>query len=209
MPDTFTHPLTFDWVDKPDELETDRMPRDNLKLVREAKLEMLKALRRQFAIDHLETIPRPGLSVHIVTNGRYDFWDFVPALLKLAEPAVIEEFYASTWILNRRNAVEMLELFDQGKIRQIGFLTGVYFKRRESAVFATLYEGLKARGQRFKACLNHAKFFTMLLSDGNALTCESSANFTENGNIETHVLTNDRSLFEFHRQWVTEILEAR
>jgi hypothetical protein len=126
----------------------------------------------------------------------------------MAQPAVIEEFYASTWILNRRNAVELLELFDKGKIRKIGFLTGLYFKRRESATFATLYEGLSARGQRFRACQNHSKFFTALFSDGKALTCESSANFTKNGNIETHVLTNDRGLYQFHKSWVEEILRS-
>lgn len=148
------------------------------------------------------------MSYHIVTNGRFDFWDFVPTILKMAAPARCLEFFASTWILNRRNAVELLQLFDDGKIGMIGFLTGVYFKRRESATFATLYEGLAARGQRFKACLNHAKFFTMLFDDGTAYTCESSANFTENGNIETHVLTHDRGLFDFHKAWVSDVLDS-
>ena len=200
--------FSFDFAANPDTLETDIMPRNNLKYVREAKIEVLKAMKRQWCFEHTERIPSPGISYHMVTNARFDFWDFVPTLLKMAAPAVAEEFYASTWILNRRNAVELLQLYDEGKLRKIGFLTGIYFKRRESATFATLYEGLSARGQRFRACLNHSKFFTMLLTDGTALTCESSANFTENGNIETHVLTHDRGLFEFHREWVEELLTA-
>jgi hypothetical protein len=204
-----TAPFDFDFVTQGDQLETDVMPQAGLKHVREAKVKTLTALHRQWCFDHLKTIPAPGVSYHMVTNARFDFWDFVPTLLKMTEPIVIEEFYASTWILNRRNAVELLELFDQGKIRKIGFLTGLYFKRRESATFATLYEGLSARGQRFRACQNHAKFFTTLFSDGTALTCESSANFTENGNIENHVLTNDRGLFNFHKRWVEEILRSK
>jgi hypothetical protein len=209
MNETSPAGFSFDFVTNAETLETDALPPDNLKYMRDAKVELVKAMKRQWCFDHIKHLPAAGVSYHMVTNARFDFWDFVPTILTMAAPAVADEFYASTWILNRRNAVELLELFDQGKIRRIGFLTGLYFKRRESATFATLYEGLSARGQRFKACLNHSKFFTMLLSDGNAYTCESSANFTENGNVETHVLTNDVGLFEFHRQWVDELLEAR
>ena len=201
--------IGFDFATNPDILETDVMPRNNLKYVREAKIELVKAMKRQWCFDHIERLPLPGESYHMVTNARFDFWDFVPTLLKMAAPAVALEFYGSTWILNRRNAVELLQLYDEGQIKRIGFITGIYFKRRESATFATLYEGLSKRGQRFRACLNHSKFFTMLLTDGTALTCESSANFTENGNVETHVLTNDRGLFDFHQAWVDELLDAK
>lgn len=197
----------FSWVGKDDELESERMVPDDIKYVREAKIETYKALKRKFAIRHLEKIPEPGTSVHIVTNARFDFWDWVPAILEMAAPRFAVEWYGSTWILNRRNALELLKLFDEGKIRKIGFLTGIYFKRRKSAVFATVYEGLQARGQQFKACLNHSKWFSMLLDDGTGLTVEGSANFTENGNIETFVYTNDRGLFEFHKEWADELLK--
>ena len=198
---------SFDFVGKVDQLESERMPPDNLKYVREGKHETLKALQRKFAIEHIGGIPPPGTSIHIVTNARVDFWDFVPALLKMATPRVALQWYGSTWILNRRNANELLHLYDAGQIRQIGMITGIYFKRRETAVFAKLYEGLMKRGQRFKACLNHSKWFAMELDDGTGIVCESSANFTENGNIETHVLTNDRGLFDFHKAWADDLLD--
>jgi len=200
---------SFDFVGASDEIETTRMPKDNLTHRRECKVETLKALRRKFALDHIGEIPPPGTSLHIVTNARFDFWDWIPTLLKMMAPRHAVEFCGSTWILNRRNAMELLALYDAGSIRSIGFMTGIYFKRRESAVFATLYEGLMARGQKFKACLNHSKWFTMLMDDGTGITVESSANFTENGNIETHVLTNDRGLSDFHRGWCNELLDAR
>lgn len=199
----------FDWVTSDDTLETQRMTPDNLRYSRQAKITTVEALKRKFAIEHLGRIPEPDESIHIVTNARFDFWDWVPAILKMAEPRVASEFYGSTWILNRRNAVELLALHDEGKIRRIGFLTGIYFKRRESATFATLYEGLKSRGQRFKACLNHSKWFAMLLDDGTGLTVEGSANFTENGNIECFVYTNHRGLFDFHKRWADELLDAK
>jgi hypothetical protein len=202
------HRDTFDWVGRNDNLETEQMVPDNLTLVRESKIETFSALKRKFAIEHLNRIPDPGTSVHIVTNARFDFWDWTPAILKMAEPRYAVEWFGSTWILNRRNAVELLAMYDNRKIRKIGMITGVYFKRRESATFATLCEGLMKRGQKFKAALNHSKWFSMLLSDGTGLTVEGSANFTENGNIENFVYTNDRALFEFHKQWASALLDA-
>lgn len=187
-------------------IESDRTVPDNLSYVRAGKIEVLMALKRRNAVAHLGDLREPGTSVHMVTNARMDFFDFTPAILSLASPRVAQYWIGSTWILNRTNAVDLLALFDAGKIRDIGLLTGVYFKRREPAVFATIYEGLRARGQRFGARLNHSKFVSMLLDDGTGLTIESSANFTENGNIETHVFTNDAGLFWFHKSWTDELL---
>jgi hypothetical protein len=36
-----------------------------------------------------------GESLHIVTNGKTDFFYFIPALLQMAAPAVAEELYCS------------------------------------------------------------------------------------------------------------------
>ena len=130
---------SFEWVGRGDNLETQQMTPDNLSYARNAKISVFNALKRKFAIEHLGRLPEPGESIHIVTNARFDFWDWTPAILELAAPAVAAEWYGSTWILNRRNAVELLTLFDAGKIQQIGMMTGIYFKRRESATFATLY----------------------------------------------------------------------
>ena len=197
----------FDFLNRDEQLESQRMPADNLKHTQDAKHKTLKALQRKFAMEHIGEIPKPGQSVHIITNARVDFWDFTPALLNLAAPRIALRWYGSTWILNRRNAIELLQLRDEGKIRSAGLITGIYFKRREAAVFATVYEGLRKRGDRFKACLNHSKWIAMVLDDGTGLVCISSANFTENGNIETHCLTNDRAVFDFYADFADDLLD--
>ena len=200
-------PARFD-LDANEELETERLPEHCLSYGHTPKIQTINALKRKWAIAEIGRIPDPGESIHIVTNARFDFWDWVPAILEMAAPRVAVEYYGSTWILNRRNAVEMLALYDAGKIQRIGMITGIYFKRRESAVFSTLYEGLKSRGQRFKAALNHSKWFAMLLDDGTALTVCGPANFTENGNMEQLVYTNHRPLFDFYKSIADGILDT-
>ena len=94
----------------------------------------------------------------------------------------------------------MLELFDRGSIRSIEILTGTYFKPRESAVYATLLQGIQQRGQRFKCFENHAKIVLLSKPEtGDFITVEGSANFTANPRVEQYVINNDRELFDFHK----------
>jgi hypothetical protein len=100
---------------------------------------------------------------------------------------------------------ELLALFDAGKVRKVAMLTGTYFLRRESAVATTLQEGLRDRGQRFRAFGNHAKVI-LLAAPPDYLTFEGSANFTANPRLEQNVITNDRDLYEFHASWMERFL---
>jgi hypothetical protein len=179
---------------------------DRLMIARQARIETVNALKRRRALDLIPGLPEPGVSYHIVTNARFDLWDWVPVLLDRAEPRKCLEFYGSSWIYNRRSVVELLELHDTGRIDTIGLITGQYFRKRTPGIFNLLYEGLLKRGQRLRACMNHSKWFAMRFDDESAIVLESSANYTENGNIEQHVLTSDRTLFDFYKTWSGELL---
>lgn len=182
------------------------MPENNLKFIRKAQKRIAKKIEQtKTAGEHIGVLPENEVTYHIVSNARFDFWDFVPAIIQMSQ-SKIKHLVCSTWIINRINVQSMLSLFDEGKIEKIDFITGIYFKQRETAVFNTICEGLAERGQRFKALKNHSKFVSMQMGDGNAYTIESSANFTENGNIETHVMTNSVPLFRFHAEWMNELL---
>lgn len=40
------------------------------------------------------------------------------------------------------------------------------------------------------------------------VTVEGSANLTSHPRLEQHIVTNDRGLYDFHRTWMEEILQA-
>ena len=190
-----------------DELETDAMP-DAARIRRRFKLKGLNRLQLKKVAKVLPEIPAAGESWHIISDGGYDFWKFVPYLVGLIGRA--DEFYGSTWTIARQNVVELLELYDKGLIKRISMLTGLYFKRRESAVYATLLNGLMTRGQRYKAFKNHAKIILLKGWAGktcrkNHITIEGSANFTANPRLEQFVITNDKLLYKFHRDWMEKI----
>ena len=176
-------------------------------LKRSAKINHLLRLRREKA----EQIAQPvaaGESLHIVSNGSFDYWNFAPIYASIIGYNGIE-FFGSTWTLSRANMMSMFDLFDRGVFRSIHMLTGVYFKRRETSIYAQLLTGLQRRKQHFVCFENHTKI--MLLGHEETdqwYVLEGSANFNANPRAEQTVISNDRELYEFHRTWMLRMFDV-
>lgn len=186
-------------------LETAETIADTIIHRRNARRRMLSVAKQERLQDVITGLPAPGESWHVVSSSQFDFWSFVPVCVDRLGGHV-DLLYGSTWTMNRQNVIELFELFDAGRADRIAILTGTYFKRRESAVYARLAEGMITRGQRFIAFENHTKIL-LLQTPTDHITIESSANFTANPRLEQYVLSNDRDLLEFHRSWMEEMLE--
>lgn len=185
-----------------DLFETGEMIENTIIHKRRPKRANFNALNGERLSEIVTALPKDGETFHIVSNGKYDFWSFVPVCLTLMGNAA--EFYGSTWTMNRANVLEMLDLYDTKRIGALNILTGTYFKARESAVCNTLIEGCQQRGQRFLAFQNHAKI-VLLRNAGMNLVIEGSANFTANPRLEQYTMSNDAGLYEFHRGWMEEM----
>jgi len=178
-------------------------------LRRQFKLRFAKMLQQETLAEAIPTPPAPGESIHAISNGKYDFATWIPQMVDWVGTA--DCLYCSTWTLSRPNADDIFALHDAGRIAkgQIHLLTGLYFKRRETATYNYLLDGLLKRGGRYKAFRNHAK---VLLIANNAqgfyLTVEGSANLNANPRLEQYCLTNDRKLYEFHRGWMEEVFAS-
>lgn len=196
-------PVLFD-VDESHDLQSAKVLATRRHIRRDAKLELRRAMNDENAAEIITSIPAPGEAWHIIGNGSFDYWTLVPRMLAFMGPSA---FHGSTWTMNRGNALELLDLLDQGTITSAALLTGTYFKQREAAVYATVAEGLLKRGQRFMAFENHAKI--VLLDDGvNHIVMEGSANFTANPRVEQYMIANDPDLLAFHREWMVEALNG-
>lgn len=189
-------------IESPDTLERPlqmlRKPRRRLQL---------RALRQEKLEEFLQRLPEPGETLHVVSNGSFDYWNFAPVTLQLLArknrgPAV---FYGSTWTMNRSNVLQLLSLYDQKKLSSVTMFSGLYFKRREPAVYTALASGLIDRGQRFLCFENHTKIM-LIGAKPDWIVMEGSANFTANPRLEQNTITNDRKLFDFHKQWMEDLL---
>jgi hypothetical protein len=198
-------PDDFDFLchDEPD-LETVVMPEART-LRRLSKSKEITMMKREHLKAAMPSPPEPGYTYHLISNGKYDFWTWIPTAI--AWYGGCQELYGSTWTLNRQAAVELFELCDAGKIKKVSILTGLYFKRRETAVYATLLQGLQTRGFRYVSLENHAKI-TLIHSQDHYLSIEGSANWTANPRVEQYVITDDKAVYDFHVQWMENIFSA-
>jgi hypothetical protein len=219
IPDPLEFPKDeWDWIEgtrlpvdpSPDPLENDKMPDGRRLLRREIKLEMRMVVKRERAGESLKDgLPGPGESHHVISNALYDFWNVIAeAITKLGGVA---EFYGSTWTMNRQNVLDLMAILDAGKIGKCRMLTGTYFKRRESAVYAQLITGLTVRGQKYVAFNNHTKIALLHRPEGEGrpaawIVFEGSANWTANPRLENYAITNDEALYRFHQGWMDEML---
>ena len=191
-----------------DNLETDAMPAQrSIRLTPRRKFQRIQ--QRQALNEVIGEPPAVGESIHVLSAAKFDYWTWVPAMVDWLGRA--DELYCSTWTLSRQNAVEMFELWDTGKVQpgKVAFLTGLYFKRRETAVYSMLLAGIRERGGRYRAFLNHAKVLLLCnAAQRHYLTIEGSANLTSNPRVEQSVITNDQALYNFHRAWFEEMLKT-
>jgi len=198
--------LDFDLNLETDKFKPDNLPNQkaiNLKL---NKNELIKINKKDKLKEIIKKIPDKDSSIHYISSGTFDFYTIIPAILDILNKQ-IEEIYISTWTMNRDTALCLLDNFDKKKYKKISILTGLYFKRRETAVYSTLLTGLKKRKQRYIACKNHTKIILFKI-DNNYIVIEGSANLTSNPRIEQYHMTNSEKLFYFHRQWMEELFNG-
>lgn len=204
-------PEAFDAVGYKDlELETTRMPLEatfvSSMTPRTMRIHLRARGKNQLKQEHLDRllpeIPPENTSYHVISRGNFDFWNYVPHLVKLA--GSFDETYLSTWTMCRDVAVDLLTLADQNKLGSITLISGTYFKRRETVVYGFVLDGLLKRGHRYKAFMNHIKLI-LLRNNKMSLVLESSANLTANPNAESFTISNHSGLYDFHREWIEAI----
>jgi hypothetical protein len=171
-----------------------------------SKRTLIDARQTANAVAHIGRLPAPGESIHLVCAGGYSLYHHIEAVLQIAAPATIRYLGICTLGFSKDNLERLIGLLDAGTIGQVDFLYSVYFKSNEREICERLAHELTTRGQRVLSMRTHAKLLLIELGDGrDCYTIESSANLRSCKNVEQSTFTNDRSLLDFHRQWLNEL----
>ena len=195
-------------------IEKTRMPQAKIiksKLdIRTKRIHLRAKKKNEIRLEHLKELlnelPKTNESFHVVSSGNFDFWMYIPHLIGIMGSA--DDLFVSTWTMSREVVHQIFEIFDTGKVKTISVMTGVYFKRRETAVYTTLVNGLLERKQRYVAFRNHTKLLLLSNKAKNIyLTIEGSANLTANPRAEQFILTHSKELYEFHCEWMNDMFE--
>jgi hypothetical protein len=158
------------------------------------------------ATDHIKELPAPGVSLHAVMRGNYNFFDVIPAVLEMCKPLPIAELLMATLSFSAKNTAELLALIDAGKIARVSMVCSKYFVAKNPAIYKGMSDGLAHRNRQIVAVRNHAKIILIKIGQHH-LTTEGSANLRSARCTEQFVMSNDVGLYEFHRGWITQMIE--
>ena len=158
-------------------------------------------------IKEITALPALEESLHVIARGNFPLWSIVPAVLALAAPATIDALHIATLGFSTSNVADLMDLLDRGQIKAVAIVASVFFERQNPREYCQMQEGLAARGQRIVALRSHAKVIAMGLTDGRRLAVESSANLRSCRNIEQITLVNSPDLYQFHRDWIDQVIQ--
>lgn len=138
-------------------------------------------------------------TIHYATSGAWNAHELLEHLLKITGPAKV---YFTTWAMSENPVRTILNLIDEGLITELNCVFDLKVQDRAPKVFE-LIKGITSR-VRLVHC--HAKVF-VIENDQWAISNSGSANWTRNPRMEAGVISADRKVAEFHRQWIMRLIE--
>jgi hypothetical protein len=158
------------------------------------------------AVAHLDPLPGPDESLHGVISGSYSGWSIATAIVDLLAVPVYE-LVISTLGFNRQNLDSLVTMLDAGTVRSVLLNVSNYFRHSDREIFADCRRTLESRGHRVAVTRSHAKLL-LLRAGERHIVVETSANLRSSKNWEQFVISDDAELFDFHRQWILDLIDS-
>lgn len=157
----------------------------------------MKLLSEAALDDALDWHLRKGVAYHCISFGDIDSLTYLRHILR-QEP--LEYLMVSTWCMAMDDAEEIASWVKRGMIGRIDFYVGEIFKDGYRGVRDAIEDIARSCGGRVARFRNHSK---VMAGFGKKLSfvIESSANINTNPRTEQTVITVDRGLAEFYKEF--------
>lgn len=158
------------------------------------KMKLLSETALDDALDwHLEK----GVAYHCISFGDVDSLTYLRHIVR-QEP--LEYVMISTWCMAMEDAEEIAQWIERGMIGRVDFYVGEIFKNGYRGVRDAIEAIAKSCGGRVARFRNHSKVMAGFGSRF-SFAIESSANINTNPRTEQAVITVDRGLAEFYKEF--------
>lgn len=169
----------------------------------------IDAVEAKSLTDALGTLPAPGEAVHLWIGHGHSMGHVIAAVLKLADPAHIEDLAISTLTFSRANAEDWAALMDAGRVKTLTLLCSQYFEKTSPHLFDPAAELLRPRGARLVTLRIHSKLICARLSDGRTISAEGSANTRSAKTVEQVAIFGSREVYDFHVAQMEKAIRSR
>lgn len=144
---------------------------------------------------------RPGLTTHFVTAGSWSCYELLKYVLKITGPAAVDAF---TWNISMPAVTQIMAMQRDGMWTSFRILVHSAMKRYTAEALSVL----QTKVDKVVLYPNHAKGF-LIRNDKWTVRVVSSANFSNNANIEAGVITCSPEIYWMHRKWLDKFFEKK
>lgn len=141
-------------------------------------------------------------SLHIISSDNFGSIELLKVLQKRLS---VDEIFITTWSYNE-DFIAILESFLKANVK-VNFFVDKSIKTRKAHLYAQAVN-LRDNYPNFKIRIHHmlhAKV-TLIKAKEQKICIESSANYSKNQRIENFTLTENKDLFNFHKNWMLELI---
>jgi len=172
------------------------------------KTALIDQLYKKYQIKNTQTIksikeiglPTPGEQFRLITMRSFNTAAFITLI---ANKEVIQELILVIYSINREAAKTIIDLKNEGEIKDIKLIISSMrnpaYKAKSQSVKMFIDNGIN-----IVFASSHAKI-AAIKSGNNYYVIEGSGNMSYNSNIEQYVIDNDKAMYDFTKQWVTEL----
>ena len=146
-----------------------------------------------------------GIQYRIVTNNSFNA---ISVYEFLATHEKITEMHIAVYRMNQRAVLFIKNIIDKNKIPATIIVSSFF---RENKKYERWANELIAYAQsstlvKVGFSWNHAKVFLAKTASGKHIVFEGSGNLSDNARIEQYIIEDNEQVFNFHKQWITQLL---
>ena len=177
--------------------------KDKIKKMKFAKFHMRKA---KHFLD-IAGIPEENQQIRAITQGSFNMFSILLSIIE--SKGVLEEVYLTTFNMNEKIILALFELVEDNKILKLRIMISDSVRHRvpkRIAQLKSLVDKYSDRDIILKLNWNHSKVM-LIRSNSLFYVLEGSGNLSDNAQIEQYCITNSKSLYVWHREWMDEQFE--
>lgn len=138
-------------------------------------------------------------SIEYMNAGCWSAHEMILYLLSITGPAKV---YVTTWTMTESPARLLLEAMNTGLITELFCVMNVRMERSPAVMQLAKFNATKMRLSK-----NHSKVI-VVENDTWGIKISGSQNITDNPNIESGVISTNKALASFHRNWIMHEIET-
>jgi hypothetical protein len=148
--------------------------------------------------------PKPGESIRIITKRSFNALEIIRHVLASEK---ILETYICVYSIDYDSAVVLNNMAKSGELGTVTFLISNLknsaYRQKDQAVRELF---LKNKNIKLVFAGSHAKIICFK-TENNHYVVETSANIAPNSRIEQYNFENNKSVYDFHKQWIDKVDE--